>query len=111
MACSTWITVLLTAAAVPPVRRAAAQVWSPEAAADTSTHHNRHQHKLTPYADLPLKGRVLATFVRGHQVFDADAGVHEGACGSVVKRTWMDVKKDRAQKQQQQQRQGKKDEM
>ena len=49
----------------------ALQVWDPEALADTSTAGLYHHHKLTPYADRKLHGRVVATFVRGHQVFAA----------------------------------------
>lgn len=44
------------------------QVWDPEAKADTSVQHNQHRHKLTPYGALPLKGKVLATYVSGHKV-------------------------------------------
>lgn len=47
---------------------ACAQVWDPDALADTSTAHLQHRHKLTPYKDVRLHGRVHATFVRGHQV-------------------------------------------
>lgn len=75
------------------------QVWDPEAAADTSVAANRHQHKLSPYNDMQLQGRVLATFVRGHKVFDAGAGVFEGVCGSVVRRKWLDVRREKPKKQ------------
>jgi allantoinase len=74
------------------------QVWEPEAAADTSPHHNRHQHKLTPYAGMALKGKVLATYVNGHKVFDAAQGVFQGTCGRVLRRKWLDVVKERRQK-------------
>lgn len=57
-------------------------VWSPEAAADTSPAALQHKHKVTPYAGEPLLGRVLATFVRGQQVFaDGKGGVAGEACG------------------------------
>jgi allantoinase len=48
-------------------------VWDPEAAAGTSAARNRHRHGAgtSPYVDAALRGRVLATFVRGSQVFDA----------------------------------------
>lgn len=63
-------------------------VWDPEANANTSVTALQHRHKLTPYADLQLHGRVLATFVRGSQVFDDEKGVaftNSGAlCGRVV---------------------------
>lgn len=48
-------------------------MWDPEALADTSEEGLYHRHKLTPYEGLALHGRVAATFVRGHQVFDAAA--------------------------------------
>jgi hypothetical protein len=57
--------------------------------------HNQHRHKLTPYADLPLKGKVLATYVAGHKVFDHKQGVFKGTCGSVIRRKWLDVIKER----------------
>lgn len=71
------------------------QVWDPEAKADTSPQHNQHRHKLTPYGDLPLKGKVVATYVAGHKVFGDKQGVFPGTCGSVVRRKWLDVRKER----------------
>lgn len=50
------------------------QVWEPDALADTSPGALHHRHPLTPYADLPLYGRVVATFVRGQQVFAGPGG-------------------------------------
>ena len=50
---------------------ACTQVWEPDALADTSAAHLQHRHKLTPYKDVRLHGRVHATFVRGHQVMGA----------------------------------------
>lgn len=41
---------------------------------------------------MPLKGRVLATFVRGHQVFDGQPdgqGVFSGVCGTPLQRKWI----------------------
>ncbi|KAF6265397.1 allantoinase [Scenedesmus sp. NREL 46B-D3] len=73
-------------------------VWDPEAAADTSVGHNRHQHKLSPYTDMKLKGRVLATFVKGHKVFDEQQGVFDGHCGQVLRKKWLDVIRERKQK-------------
>lgn len=45
------------------------QVWDPEKLADTSEAVLQHKHKLTPYKDQELRGRVVATYVRGQQVF------------------------------------------
>ena len=50
------------------------QVWDPDALADTSPGALHHRHPLTPYADLSLYGRVVATFVRGQQVFAGSGG-------------------------------------
>ena len=60
-------------------------VWSPEELADTSPENLQHKHKVTPYAGMQLRGRVVATFVRGRQVFDAEGGPWTGpACGKAV---------------------------
>ena len=59
-------------------------VWAPDQPADTSPAALQHRHKVTPYADRVMQGRVLATFVRGSQVFDAALGVAPGACGTAV---------------------------
>jgi hypothetical protein len=75
------------------------QVWSPEAAADTSAAHNQHRHKLTPYGDLALKGKVLATYVAGHKVFDEQQGVYSGRCGGVIRRKWVNIVREKKQKQ------------
>ena len=45
-----------------------AQVFDPEAAANTTAAGLHHKHKSTPYLGMPFVGRVLATFVRGQQV-------------------------------------------
>jgi hypothetical protein len=74
------------------------QVWDPDTLADTSAGHNRHQHKLSPYTDMKLKGRVLATFVRGHKVFDEKLGVFDGHCGQVVRKKWLDVIREKKEK-------------
>jgi hypothetical protein len=64
------------------------QVWDPESIANTTLEANQHKHKVTPYADMPLKGKVLATFVGGHKVFDEQDGVYHGACGTILKGRW-----------------------
>jgi len=58
--------------------------WAPDEDADTSVSALQHRHKLTPYADKKLKGRVLATFVRGSQVYDVDKGMAQETCGRAV---------------------------
>lgn len=60
-------------------------VWDPEQLADTSPAALQHRHKVSPYAERALRGRVLATFVRGSQVFSQQegGGVAAGqACGA-----------------------------
>jgi allantoinase len=64
------------------------QVWDPDAMADTSTSANFHKHKVTPYEDLALRGRVMATFVRGSQVYTEALGVSQGVCGGPVSGRW-----------------------
>ncbi|KAL6782503.1 DAL1 [Auxenochlorella protothecoides x Auxenochlorella symbiontica] len=59
-------------------------VFDPSAPADTGAGGRQHRHKVTPYHDLQLRGRVLATFVRGQQVFDSEKGVAQQACGRYV---------------------------
>lgn len=60
-------------------------VWAPDEAADTSPAALQHRHKgTTPYRDVKLKGKVLATYVRGSLVFSAEAGVAPAACGRTV---------------------------
>ncbi|KAJ9522288.1 hypothetical protein QJQ45_008138 [Haematococcus lacustris] len=55
-------------------------VWEPESPADTSIAANQHKHKLTPYTDLPLLGKVVGTIVQGHFVFMSGA-MSPTACG------------------------------
>lgn len=73
-------------------------MWDPEAAADTSVQANQHRHKLTPYSDLPLNGKVWATYVGGHKVFGEREGVFRGTCGGVIRRKWLDIIKERRKK-------------
>jgi Amidohydrolase family len=60
-------------------------IWAPYAAANTSAAGCFHRHKLTPYRDLRLTGRVAATMVRGAVVFNETGGVWDDeVCGSAV---------------------------
>ncbi len=61
-------------------------IFDPEAKADTGEAALYHRHKTTPYAGMKLNGKVLATFVRGQQVFSVEGGVAMGVCGKVLKR-------------------------
>jgi allantoinase len=59
-------------------------VWSPEGDADTRWETRHHRHTDTPYHGMVLKGKVLATFVGGSQVFADERGVAPAACGSTI---------------------------
>lgn len=60
-------------------------VWDPDQLADTSEAALQHKHKLTPYRDRKLAGRVVATYVRGHQVFSGTT-LSPQPCGSTLLR-------------------------
>lgn len=45
-------------------------VWNPDAEMLVESKNIHHRHKVTPYEDMILMGRVEKTFVRGHIVFD-----------------------------------------
>lgn len=62
------------------------QVWDPAAAADTTAEGLHHKHKATPYVGTQLRGRVLATFVRGQQVFAAGRDFPAKPCGGLILR-------------------------
>ena len=62
------------------------QVWDPEALANTSEAALQHKHKLTPYRDQALAGRVVSTFVRGQQVFAEGSVLSPDPCGSTLLR-------------------------
>jgi len=67
-------------------RHADITIWDPESLADTSPPHLHHRHKLSPYINRPMKGQVLATFVRGCQVYTNVTGGADTSCGSIVRR-------------------------
>ncbi len=46
-------------------------VFDPTQSVSTAAKDIRHKHKVTPYSDLPLQGRVEATFVRGALVYES----------------------------------------
>lgn len=57
-------------------------VWAPDQMADTSSKGLFHKHKISPYQDKQLLGKVIATFVRGRMVFNSSSGVWDGQpCG------------------------------
>lgn len=61
-------------------------IWSPDQESDTSERSCHQSQKLTPYIGANMKGKVLATIVRGSMVFDASVGVSAKACSSSLTR-------------------------
>jgi allantoinase len=55
--------------------------WEPEASFVVEPSALRHRHPVTPYAGRALRGRVVATWLRGRKIFDrgVDVGVARGA--------------------------------
>lgn len=45
-------------------------VWNPEKRFLVQPETLQHRHKLTPYANQPLRGMVEATFLRGEMIYD-----------------------------------------
>lgn len=59
------------------------QVWEPESPANTTASANLHTHKLSPYTDMPLSGKVLATIVGG-DLSALFGNTNKQPCGSLV---------------------------
>jgi allantoinase len=45
-------------------------IWDPDAAQTVDPSALSHRHPITPYAGMPLRGRVRTTILRGTVVFD-----------------------------------------
>lgn len=60
-------------------------MWEPEALANTTTAANLHKHKLSPYTDMQLYGKVVATVVRGELTY-MYGNLNKQPCGSLMKR-------------------------
>jgi allantoinase len=45
-------------------------IWDPDAEAVVDARSLQHRHATTPYAGMPLRGRVRTTLLRGEVVFD-----------------------------------------
>jgi len=58
-------------------------VWDPNAEWIVRAEQLHHHHKLTPYEDERLKGRVLRTYVRGNLVF-CDGQLLGTPCGQLL---------------------------
>jgi allantoinase len=61
-------------------------VWNPKALADTSKEGSYQTQKLSPYIGSTMKGRVVATFVKGSLVFDSKVGVGARSCSTTLKK-------------------------
>jgi len=69
--------------AIEAGKKADLVVWDDGAPAETSQQACRHRHKLSPYNDMDLMGKVEATFVSGHLVF-SEGQVSGDTCGKVI---------------------------
>ncbi len=47
-------------------------VWDPEGTFEVRPERLHHRHSLTPYAGRRLEGVVLATFLRGHVIWEKE---------------------------------------
>ena len=56
-------------------------IWAPEKRFVVRTKMIQHRHKLTPYLNIPLRGAVEATFLRGEMIYDQGrfVGAPQGA--------------------------------
>jgi allantoinase len=57
-------------------------VFDPEAIVTVESDSVQHRHPLTPYLGMSLRGAVLETYVRGHQVYDR--GTFAGPKGDLL---------------------------
>jgi len=69
--------------AIEAGKKADLVVWDDGTPAETSQQACRHRHKLSPYNDMDLMGKVEATFVSGHLVF-SEGQVSGDTCGKVI---------------------------
>ncbi|MAD20601.1 MAG: hypothetical protein CMJ52_10725 [Planctomycetaceae bacterium] len=60
-------------------------VWDDEALATTSQEDLHHKHKLSPYNNLKLKGKVHSTFVSGHLMF-REGELADETCGKIIRK-------------------------
>ncbi|QDZ20672.1 allantoinase [Chloropicon primus] len=59
-------------------------VWNEKALAETGKGQLFHKHKLSPYNDRKMKGRVEASIVSGHLVF-SKGQLSQDVCGRIVR--------------------------
>lgn len=60
------------------------QVWDPALLADTAVSSMQHKNHCSPYTNLSLYGKVLATFVDGQVVYDSKQGLSRNTCGRLL---------------------------
>lgn len=60
------------------------QIWDPAELADTAISSIQHKNRCSPYIDLPLYGKVLATVVEGQMVYDSKQGLSRNTCGRLL---------------------------
>lgn len=56
-------------------------VWDDHAEAPIAARTLRHRHPLTPYEGIRARGRVLATYLRGRRIYDAETDTVAGPFG------------------------------
>ena len=61
------------------------QVWDSAALADTAVSSMQHKNPCSPYNDLQLYGKVLATVVEGQVVYDSQQGLSRNTCAGCFK--------------------------
>jgi allantoinase len=60
-------------------------IWDPDADFVVDAEYLHHRHKPTPYAGRRLRGRVRATYVRGHLVY-RDGNLKGSPAGMLIRR-------------------------
>ena len=70
---------------IAPGRDADLLIFDPDATFRVAPEHLEHRHKLTPYAGLPLRGVVAATYLRGEKIYERGRCAAEPA-GQLLKR-------------------------
>jgi len=72
--------------AIATGRDADLALWDPDVEWTVDPARLHHRHPVTPYAGLPLRGLVRATWLRGTRIF-GDGEVAEPASGTLIGRT------------------------
>ena len=59
-------------------------IWNPNEEFIVSENAIFHKHKVTPYLNRPLSGKVLQTFVNGNKVFEKNHFYHKNAGNTIL---------------------------